>query len=141
MHRRVVPVGVESQDRDDGRRFGRDRFLDEAAIEMDSLHGIARLRHAGLDVLEACDGPDVGRLLAGRQQLLGRRAVEAPILLGRFGHALERVEQVQVAVGHAACEEGVCDRLHAAAAPNATLDDRTWDIVVGDVSRGNDERV
>ncbi len=60
-------------------------------------------------------------------------------MLRRFAHALEGVEEVQVARGVAARHQGQCHQHHAAAAPDAAFDDFAGNAVLDDVIHRSDE--
>src|SRR5207253_10989365 len=120
----VVPVGVEPENRDlIGRLLG-NSALDQPRMEADPFLRIPRLAHGRFDVREGRDRPDVGGLRTSLEESHRRLAVVAPIPLRRLRHALERVEEVQLAIPDATFEQRVCNSLHAAAPPNTAFDDR-----------------
>ena len=137
---RGVPVRVQAQQRDPLRCGGRDRLLDQARVVVDPLRGIVHARHPGLDVLEVGDRPDVRGPWTRAQQLRRGRAAVHDVGVGGRRHSLERVEQVQLARGLPARGQHACDRLHAAAAPDAALDDVALDPLIDDVAHGDDQR-
>ncbi len=121
--RRVVPVGVEAQQGDLLRRLVRDRLLDAAANQVGRAVRVAGRVEVGAYLVDRRDRP-VGGVRLGLVQEIRRPApVVHDIGLGRRGHALEGVEQVERP--HVVeREQGERRRHRASPAPNTAFDDR-----------------
>src|SRR6478735_12124691 len=138
---RRVPVGVQPEDGDLLRRTLREGVLDLAPHVVDAVLRVGDPLEPGLYVLQGGHGPDRPVLALRVEQLPGRPAVPPQVLGGGRGHALVRVEEVEVAVCLAERQERLRAGLHGTAAPDTALDDVPRDAVPDDVPGREDEGV
>ena len=141
---RLVPIGVETQQRDLLRGVCGQRVLDLSRDEVDPVHRVAGAGHVGPNVVDVGRAPS-RRVGGGSGEVeldLRRFVAEVLVDLGRRRHALVGVEEVEVAVVDAGTEERQRYGHAAAAPPHAAFDDRAGDRCVGDVpgrrGRGED---
>jgi hypothetical protein len=99
----------------------------------------SRWRRGGLHVVEAGDRPH--RRIARRalELRLRRLAADAAVVVGRFAHAFEGVEQPEVSRGVAARHQRERHGHHAAPAPHAAFDDVACDAVTHEVVDGTEQ--
>ena len=93
---RLVPIGVEPQQRDLLGCPARHRVLDPAGDTVDPFVGVPELGQPVLDVVECGDGPQVRRLVAYCEQTLGGSPIEPDVLVGGWRHAFKGVEEIDL---------------------------------------------
>ena len=121
---RLVPVGIEAQQRDPRRRLGRQRVLDLALDEDQLVGGISRRRHVAPHFGEAGVGPFV--VVAALEVLPARNllgAVAGPAVdLAGARHAGEGVVEVDLARRVAEGGQGQGHHHGASPPPHPALD-------------------
>ena len=143
--RRFVPVGVEAQQRDLRSAPVPGACLPPCRARSESARaGYPTFADRRPERPRATRSTSTSPRLPWRSlpsTVAARRAVEVDVAVGRGRHALEGVEEVEVAVGDRQRQQRLRRGHHAAAAPDAALDDRARDTPACDVLHGLDERV